>query len=538
MTMATSARPRAIPEGSTPQFLGATSAQLAHLRGAFRDARFTFAELFRRGAAEEERESASPGAPAALDDACDVYRMLFAQGRPTPRAAIRRRLPDETVELLDALALLQPYDGDADALISPVLVCPLAGLWLWCDNPTILRGRTLPDIVYSPLTTNTQQFMLMLPRTPCDEVLELCGGTGVAALASARLSRAAVTADITERSTAFAAYNARFNDIRNAEAVCGDLYDPVRGRTFDRIVAHPPYMPNFEQEYVFRDGGADGEQITRRVIAGLPEHLREGGRFFCMCLATDRRDARLEERVRGWLGAAADEFDIFLTELQAPRDPTEFYAKRAYEDIGSFAEVDTRHRFFREAGITGLVYGAIALQRRRRARPTFTARRKKGPMTAGMHLGWAMDWETRLLDPDFTTSVVDMRPRPSDELRMRLTYAPRPDGFALVDSTLEVASPLAYEVETPGWVPQFLERCAGGAHTVREHQAALARDGIIPGDVPVEQLAEAVRNLATTGVVVLPGYEPPPPLVGSVEVLDEWPALAPDALAREAAGID
>jgi len=38
-------------------------------------------------------------------------------------------------------------------------------------------------------------------------------------------------------------------------------------------------------------------------------------------------------------------------------------------------------------------------------------------------------------------------------------------------------------------------------------------------------------------VLVLPGYEPPPPVEASVEVLDEWPPLERDALAREADGV-
>ena len=532
--MVTSARPSAIPEGSAPQFLGATPAQLTQLRDAFREANLTFAEIFRRTAAEDEAEREGGTEPDRLADLCGVLRMVLVHGRPIPRQVVERRVPGPLLSLLEQLGLLREAEQGADLVVATALACPLAGLWLWCDNPTATPGRMLPDVVYSPLTPNTQQFMLMLPRTPCETMLELCGGTGVAALASARLARETVTADITERSTAFAAFNARFNEIANAEAVCGDLYDPVQGRSFDRIVAHPPYMPNFEQEYVFRDGGADGEQITRRVIAGLPGSLREGGRFFCMCLATDRVRTPLEERVRGWLGADEAEFDVFVTELQSPRDPTEFYARRAYDNLGSFAEVDARHRFFKEAGIERLVYGAIAIQRRRRPRPVFTVRRKKGPFTAGVHLTWAQDWETRNLDPGFPARVAELAPRPAEALRMRLTYAPREDGFALVESTLEVATPLAYEVETPPWVPQFVERCAGGRRTVREQHDALARDRVIPDDVPLERFAGAVRDLAATGVLVLPGYEPPPPVEGSVEVLDEWPPVDRDALSHEA----
>ena len=41
-----------------------------------------------------------------------------------------------------------------------------------------------------------------------------------------------------------------------------------------------------------------------------------------------------------------------LVELRPPRDPTEFYAHRAYDQGGGFAEVEPRHRFFKVLGIT------------------------------------------------------------------------------------------------------------------------------------------------------------------------------------------
>ena len=43
----------------------------------------------------------------------------------------------------------------------------------------------------------------------------------------------------------------------------GDMYAPVEGLTFDRIVTHPPYIPAKQTGLIFRDGGEDGEQIIR-----------------------------------------------------------------------------------------------------------------------------------------------------------------------------------------------------------------------------------------------------------------------------------
>lgn len=68
------------------------------------------------------------------------------------------------------------------------------------------------------------------------------------------------------------------------------------------IVAHPPYIPDGANKLLFRDGGEDGEQIFRRIVQGLPQYLKPGGRFYCVTTATDRENESLQDRVRGWLG--------------------------------------------------------------------------------------------------------------------------------------------------------------------------------------------------------------------------------------------
>ena len=81
---------------------------------------------------------------------------------------------------------------------------------------------------------------------------------------------------------------------------------------FDVIAAHPPYVPAEETELVFRDGGADGEQITRRIVAGLADHLNPGGLFYLECMLTDRAGEPIEQRVRRMLGPLEEEFDVFV----------------------------------------------------------------------------------------------------------------------------------------------------------------------------------------------------------------------------------
>src|SRR5262249_19057224 len=52
-----------------------------------------------------------------------------------------------------------------------------------------------------------------------------------------------------------------------------------------------------------------GEDITRGIIKGLPDHLRPGGTAMICCLVRDT-DETVEERARAWLGDAAQYFDV------------------------------------------------------------------------------------------------------------------------------------------------------------------------------------------------------------------------------------
>ena len=87
---------------------------------------------------------------------------------------------------------------------------------------------------------------------------------------------------------------ARFDSAPAGRAYEGDLFDPLpeslRGRV-ELLLANAPYVPTRdiallppearEHEHLLAlDGGADGLELHRRVIAGAPTWLAPGGRLF------------------------------------------------------------------------------------------------------------------------------------------------------------------------------------------------------------------------------------------------------------------
>ena len=124
--------------------------------------------------------------------------------------------------------------------------------------------------------------------SPCDVVVDLCCGSGAigAALVASVPSIALYAADLDPA----AVHCAR----RNVERVYeGDLFDALprvlRG-SVDLVAVNTPYVPSDEVGLLPRearlhepslalDGGADGLEILRRVIAAAPDWLAPGGRL-------------------------------------------------------------------------------------------------------------------------------------------------------------------------------------------------------------------------------------------------------------------
>jgi hypothetical protein len=216
-----------------------------------------------------------------IEGRLDVLIHLFLDGEMVGEAAARSLLPEGATERLQALNLILPASGAATGWVSTVLIYPGFGLWMVSDRARASDSPDSPlppDAVYPAVIENTCEFIASLPETKCEALLDIGTGSGIAALlAASRYARHAWGTDIASRAVSFAEFNQKLNGIANATFLTGDMYSAVEGMTFDRIVAHPPYVPAAKTRLIYRDGGEDGEQILRRAIEGLPRFLRPGG---------------------------------------------------------------------------------------------------------------------------------------------------------------------------------------------------------------------------------------------------------------------
>lgn len=151
-------------------------------------------------------------------------------------------------------------------------------------------------------------------RHPIGSTLDLCTGSGIHALLASSHSQRVVAVDINPRAARCTHFNAQASGATNIEIAVGDLFEPVHGKCFDLITANPPFVPSPVNSIGYRDGGHLGEDVLRRIVAGLPHHLSSGGVAQIITDMGEREDEPISHRLRVWLNGAP--MDILILRLR------------------------------------------------------------------------------------------------------------------------------------------------------------------------------------------------------------------------------
>lgn len=450
------------------------------------------------------RRAGRPSHQDPGDDGLGRLISLFMDGDPAPSTHLADRFGNEAVEGILALNLLGPHPDDAQALAARALVYPIASLHIASDlnedapGASGDVGRLHNDAVYPAIADAVQGFLADLPRTPCRHLLDLCAGTGVAALASAPRAEAVWALDITPRATHFARFNGLLNGVETLTALAGDLYQPVEGQSFDRIVAHPPYLPTLDGDLVFRDGGQDGEGVFRRIVEGLPAHLAPGGLFYGHGMATDRRDVPLEARLRTMLGSRHEEFDVYVA-VSRTLSPEQFVLSRLRSRRASPQEAARHLEVLESLDVERFVQGSILIEHVTEARTHITSRRRRGPGQGWPELAWLRDRERMLAG---SSTLSELEPRLTRGARVETAYRVTDEGLAGESLQITVEAPFQAAVRLPMDAGQLLP-LFDGTRTVEALRREGTERGILPADLPPAEFHRLVRSLLGGGFLTL-----------------------------------
>lgn len=352
----------------------------AHLASDLRDARFTAAAL-EEAWGTEAQQAQERGIPApALRALCGrtdplaSLARLFVLGRPEPVVHLDAALPRTGSPTLEALGLAH-RDGEQLVPLAHLRPQRLGGtdVWVASDLDEAARGGPLPlDHVVGIGGASRTLAGLQVP-TSARRVLDLGTGCGVQALVAAEYADLVVATDISARAVRYARLNAALAGATRIEVRSGDLFAPVAGERFDRIISNPPFVitPRVEgvPEYDYRDGGEVGDALLARVIAGLGVHLDPGGIAQLLGNWEYRGGHDGPERVREWVRASAVPLDVWLIEREVltPLDYAQLWVRDGGIVPGT-AEyagmVDAWLEDFASRDVSAIGFGYLLLRRR------------------------------------------------------------------------------------------------------------------------------------------------------------------------------
>lgn len=466
----------------------------SRVESSLRNAGFDEATILRVLKIEELADLSSVN-PEMIDlhtsaaETLSLFIQLFLFSAVITRGEVERLIDSAALTSFQQLDILRvgtfdlTHGSSAEAYYSPVFLYPVAGLLIASDRHNKPDGSVFvppPDIVFPAINAGTVRFLQVISKRPAEDALDLCSGTGVAALMLSKHVERVVASDITARATHFARFNRLLNRCDNVEAVEGDLFSPVEGRTFDRIVAHPPYVPSLSGTTIYRDGGETGEKLVRAIVQGLPRYLRPGGTYYSVCLGLDTREGAFEERVREWLGESREEFDVLFA-FGDERSPSQFATDIIERSHGDPADRIRWDEIFSNAGVRRLVYGALIIHRRdlkrhgdggAQAHNALTMRTRFSTATDGACFDWAFRWREWRSRPDALEKIVHLRPRLAPLMRVDVTHRVREGSLTASEFVLKSEKPFATATKVDSWVVSLIAEFDGGRTTAELHQAA------------------------------------------------------------------
>jgi len=194
-------------------------------------------------------------------------------------------------------------DRIVQGIVSDTPITRVLGYNIVCGTRIMLNEYVLnpgPETIKIAEATIAAARNIEKPR-----VLDMCTGSGAIAIAVAKNVPGSfcVGVDISEGAIRVAKQNALFNLVE-VDFRLGDLFEPLKGDSFDIIVANPPYvrsndvcrLPYFVRDFaplIAIDGGPDGLRLQERIICDSRPFLRLDGYLILEC--EDDQDIELQK---------------------------------------------------------------------------------------------------------------------------------------------------------------------------------------------------------------------------------------------------
>lgn len=237
------------------------------------------------------------------DNPVALLTALFMIEESVEEKELTEVLGAPAVDLLEGLNwLARTHD---DKLYFRYFLYPLLGSLILTDGH-VSNPNNFDQVYY--LGSDSHGLARMAPRPKVAAHLDHCTGSGVHAVLARTHAQRSVGLDINPRALRVASMNARWNRHPDAMFVQSDCYQNVNPNLlemdsckFDLITANPPFVPTPEMLSLCRGGGVSGEDVTEKIVRGLPDKLADHGIFSMVTNVPVFRDQTFFQRCENWL---------------------------------------------------------------------------------------------------------------------------------------------------------------------------------------------------------------------------------------------
>ena len=287
---------------------------------------------------------------------------LFLFGLAQPVGVVSAAFPADVVAFLIETGMAAERDGE----FVPLVMLRTTKEYVVAADPAYrMHPEPAPDLILWPNQTTEllQNFSL---REPCGATLDFGAGCGVISVFAAPFSERVVATDLNPRTAEFVEFNSWLNGSGNIECRIGDGFEPVADRTFDRILANPPFFVTPSSGVLYCENPLELDGFCRRVAREGAQHLNEGG-FLQMTLEwVQVKGQAWQERLAEW----ADSTGCDLWVLRTYAGPPTAYAHQRYRDLYAESPERATEKFeqgiayYRERQVEEVHGGLLALRRR------------------------------------------------------------------------------------------------------------------------------------------------------------------------------
>lgn len=431
----------------------------------------------------------------------DTLIRLFLVGDAIPVDDLARASGPASPADWNALGLVAIEGGLAER--SVLLMPGPAGVFA-SDLPKKEGGLRKDHVLGLTGSTMTQARGIIERRTA--RTLDLGTGCGYLAVQAAPFSDRVVATDLNPRAIAFTEFNALLNGVDNIEALAGDLFEPVAGQAFGRVVCNPPFVISPDTELIYRDGGMTGDGLCERIVREVPAFLEEGGFAHILCNWI-REGSDWRARVARWVSGLGCDAWVMRFNSRPVDDYANSWIKM--NDVtapGEFEATFARWlEYYEREGIEAIETGLIQLRRRTGGPPNWT--RLDDTPASECHSGRGVlrafegrDLLNRLPDED---ALLSLPLTTVEDLRVAQLLAVTPTGWGVESAhcRLKLGPPFVGELDAAAF---HILTLAKGTHPIGAVLVEVARRVGESPEAFFPPAIESIRKLIDEGFLTVP----------------------------------